>query len=42
MNIKIEEGDEDNYDVNEEELIEYDEQGMRDWYITEEYESNLN
>ena len=38
MNIKIEEGDEDNYDVNEEELIEDNEQWLKDLSITEEDE----
>ena len=36
----IKEGGEANYDVHKEELIEYDEQGTRYAYVTEEDESN--
>ena len=38
--MEIEEGDKANDDVNEEELIKDDEQGMRYAYVTEEGESN--
>ena len=38
--MEIEEGYEVNDDVNEEELIKYDEQGMRYAYVTDEDGSN--
>ena len=36
VNMEIEEVNEENYDVNKQEIIKYDEQGMRYAYITEE------
>ena len=33
--MEIEEGDEANDDINKEEIIEDDKQGMRDIYVTE-------
>ena len=39
-NMEIKEGDKANDDVNEEEIIEDGEQGIRDAYVTEEDESN--
>ena len=40
VNIEIEEGYEENYDVNEGEIIDNYEQGMIYSYVTEEDESN--
>ena len=39
-NIKIEEGDEANDDVNKEEIFEDDERGIIDIYVTEEDKQN--